>query len=203
MPASRAIAATVSGASPEMTFSSTPSSVEELHRVLRLRPQLLGEHDEAERPDARRGAPPSAASGAVVVPSASTRRPARDSRAARGREAVEPEQLRRAEHEAAAVEPHRAPAACATRTGTCASAVLGVPGYDAAIAASVELRLGRARREAREVALELRGAHTGRRLDADDPQRRLGERAGLVEAHDVDRGERLDGVELLRERAAP
>ncbi len=44
-------------------------------------------------------------------------------------------------------------------------------------------------------------ASAGRRDDLDQLQRAVGERAGLVEADGVDRGERLDRVQLLRERA--
>ena len=39
--------------------------------------------------------------------------------------------------------------------------------------------------------------------DVDDPQRGLGQGAGLVEADDIDGGERLDRVQLLRQRAPP
>jgi hypothetical protein len=40
-----------------------------------------------------------------------------------------------------------------------------------------------------------------RRHEADHPQRGLGQRAGLVGQHDVDRGQRLDRVELLGQHA--
>ena len=46
-----------------------------------------------------------------------------------------------------------------------------------------------------------RSVDTGRGHERHEPQRRLGQRAGLVDADRVDRRERLDRVQLLRERA--
>ena len=58
-------------------------------------------------------------------------------------------------------------------------------------------------RERAEACPQLVLVDAGSGEDLDDPQRRLGQRAGLVDAQRVDGGERLDRVELLRERAAP
>ena len=64
---------------------------------------------------------------------------------------------------------------------------------------------GVSRRLTRAVASEALAeelAVDSRRGDVvDDPQRRLGQRAGLVETDHVDGGKRLDCVQLLRERA--
>ena len=76
-PASRAIAPTVAGASPERTFSVDVLLGEEGDRLGRVRAQPLGEDDEAERPHVvrERRLRAAAASGASARPSASTRRP--------------------------------------------------------------------------------------------------------------------------------
>ena len=67
----------------------------------------------------------------------------------------------------------------------------------------VVLRDGRAGRVARERARQRRLRPRRRPAPAPTtPQRRLGQRAGLVGADDVHRGQRLDRVELLGEHAA-
>ena len=58
-------------------------------------------------------------------------------------------------------------------------------------------------REAAQCRLELVLADTRRPDELGDAQTRLGERAGLVEADDRGRCERLDRVELLRKRTVP
>ena len=97
MPASRAIAATVSGLSPEITRSSTPSRRKN-STVERASPRSSSAR--TTRPWAAR-----------PFPNASTRRPASRSAAARSPSASEVEELRRAEPPALALDRERAVAA--------------------------------------------------------------------------------------------
>ena len=80
--------------------------------------------------------------------------------------------------------------------GICSSTGSAAAGYAAAIASRVAVADARRRRVPAEVDGEI-----GRPDEVDHAERALGERAGLVEADQVDRGERLDRVQLLDERA--
>ena len=90
----------------------------------------------------------------------------------------------------------------ARRTARCPRPARRSPGTKAATASSVDVLPGRAGREAPERDRELPLVDPRGRHELDHPQGLLGERAGLVEADHVGRGERLDGVELLAEGAA-
>ncbi len=189
MPASRAIDATVSGLSPESTFSSTP---------------WLWNHStvacaSGRSRSARRTSPCAwgrSSSSRSAVPNASTRRPSPAARPASASEASQVEVLGRAEHVPDAVDPLGAVAV--PRRERHLLLDLGRVG-----GVGVRDRLERrvARRRGGRVAAELVGQRVGAD-EPDDAKRGLGERAGLVEADDVDRRERLDRVQLLDERAA-
>jgi len=192
MPASAAIAATVSGRSPEITFSSTPWA-EELDRLACVRPQPLGEDDEAERPRAL----------GIERP---VRRREREHPPAAPRLLLgllaRAEHLRRPEDVARSAEPKRAPAPLRRERHLLGDGLRLARPLDAD---RLERRVpGRcARGVARERLLELVLGHARRGREPDDPQSGLCQGARLVEADDVDRGQRFDRVQLLGQRAVP
>ena len=189
-----------------------PFGAEEGHRVGRVLAQALGEDDDAQREqrvrqrgvgrgwrERRAGGGerqhPPAGGGALGRARGGARR-RRRSRAA------PPERRARADRRPA---PARS-IAVATRTGPGPSA----PARRAVAAElrgvhGLERRVPRrgAGREAPERPRELVLPHPFGRYQLHDPQRRLGQRPGLVRAQDRHRSERLDRVELLREHAAP
>ncbi len=203
MPASAAIAATVSGASPEMTFSSTP----------------WARKNSTVAPASRRscsamttspsGARPAGGSSGSGSAGERRRRPEGEHPppAARlflhaGAELPEREALGRAEDEGRPAQDDRAPAA-ARGEGDVALRLLGrrLAGRCDRLERRVPARRGC--REAGQRGRELLVVHAGRRDELDHAEAALGEGAGLVEADDVDGGQRLDRVQLLHERPAP
>ena len=136
-PASRAIAPTVAGASPERTLSVDLLLDEERDRLGRVRPQPFGEHDEAERAHIARerrlgavvGSGASARpSGEHAAPASSPRRGARSasSGSAAAKRSGAPE------HEALVTQVERAPAPPGRERHLCddatARSTVGEPG---------------------------------------------------------------------------
>ena len=195
------------GASPERTFSSTSCSAKNATVSA-----AFGRSRSASttRPSAR------TSSGNAGSGPASERRvgaadrehapPARAPRRARARRA--PGRRRRsapARPARGARRPGRARSSAAARR-TAPAPTTRRPSTSAspasAIACSVRLREGALAAYPASALRQRRLVHARRGHEPDHPQRGLGQRAGLVGADDVDRGERLDRVQLLREHAA-
>ena len=211
MPASRAIAPTVAGLSPDTTFSPTSSAA----KNATVSPAFARSRSASTTTPSGRSGWGSGASGAAggsgasAAASASTRRPAAASSAARPRSAVVAvageQRLGRAEDEPLAVRARARSSAAARRTGPAPTAprAASSPASPASwTASSVALRDGELAANtpsdrASSSLVDLAGGH-----ELDDAQRRLGQRPGLVRAQHRDRRERLDRVELLREHAA-
>ncbi len=113
------------------------------------------------------------------------------------------EPLWRAQHETLVAQIERAPAPPGGEWHLPDDAAL-VDGRQPGVRDRLERRV--ARRGASGVACQLARerplVHAVGRHQANQTQRRLGQRAGLVGADNVHRGERLDRIELLREHAA-
>ena len=121
MPASRAIDATVSGRSPESTFSSTPCAANHSTVAARLRPQALGEDHQPLRTRAALGELGRRLRTRVpAAPPSPRRRPSPS-------EPVEVEVLGRAEDVADAADPLRAEAQ-RDENGICSSTGTGADG---------------------------------------------------------------------------
>ena len=116
---------------------------------------------------------------------------------------VGPHHLRRADHPAPLVaERRRAPLAGRRERDRAGAASSPGSANAAAIASSVPLRLSSAAERAERGRGLVLGV-TPERLDAVEHDRALGERAGLVEAHDVDARQALDRGQLLHQHLAP
>ena len=200
MPASRAIAATVSGASPEMTRSSTPSRRKNSTVSRASRAQLLGEDDEPERLQAGGGRRPARATrGVAERDHAAAAAPAR-ARVARARPSA---------------NSSGAPSTYARRRRVVSALQRRARGERHVVLGRSPPRPGprprspQRRVRAGELAAKRPSARAqlaARRSIAARRGRRAGgcvSVPGLVEAEHVDRGERLDRVQLLRQRAAP
>ena len=164
--------------------------------------QPLAEDDEAERAARSRAA--SSVVDAARARCRTRRRAGRDraSSSATACRLAEREELGCAEHVRRRRRAAPRSSAGATRTARPPAAPLRRPCCKSAIAASVAFRGRRARGESSERVCELAlvdavGGDERLHLDA-----RVRQRAGLVDADRVDRRERLDRVQLLRERAA-
>ena len=176
-------------------------SGEERDRLACVGPQALSEQDEAERLNVdwkmsarTRWCPESIGFGRAPTPVPRRRLP---------RALVQPatvgvsEPLGRPEHQFLVAEVERAPT-MPGRNGTCATTrrpgISARPAWQSPRASGCATARWRHKCELtrkRGLVLALR------RHQPDQPQRRLGERAGLVGTEDIDRGQRLDRVELL------
>ena len=206
-PASRAIAPTVAGASPERTFSSTSCSAKNAtvsaafgrsRSARTTRPSArtsagnggsrFGRRQRRRRRGrARAPAAPRSPRGALLDQlrvRARRSAPARRGRGARRRD--------RARSSAAGTR--TAPA----RHRPC----LGLRQAGVRDRLQGQVARGGARGVGRDRLRQLALVDSLRGDQADHAQRRLGQRAGLVGADDVHRGQRLDRVELLREHPA-
>ena len=200
MPASAATAATVSGRSPERTAIRRPARAgTRRSRARRCAAARRG----------RRGRASCAIAGGAprrrrrrAMPKATTRRPRPRLLVRERLQAAEREELGRAEHVRRLAELHRAPAAARReRHGRArllgdGGAVVGDRARASRSGSASSRRSVRARARARPRRRRRRGRD---RLDLEAGVR---QRAGLVDADRVDRRERLDRVQLLRERAA-
>ena len=207
MPASAAIAATVVGRVAGDDLQLDALRAEERHRRARVGAQLLREDDEPERRAGRPAARRASASSGRVGACRRRARAARPllSRRPRAPSSAEREAARARRGRSVVVAQASALQRAARRERHVSPRSLGAsPGCAAAIASSVAFRAGDAGRETAErAASSLVGPTPAAGSSVDDAQARLRQRAGLVEADDVDGGERLDRVQLLRERAAP
>ena len=166
-------------------------------------PQLLGQHRQAERAGIARRA-----RDRVDRAERLCRHTQRDDAPAAGRlsgssglERAEREQLRRAQDVAAVGQLNGAP------LPTTRERNLRLRGLAVAWKGRLErlqggVRARKRRSESSESARQGVLADTGGRSERGDAEACLGQGSGLVEADRVGRGERLDGVELLRQRAA-
>ena len=205
MPASAAIAATVAGASPEITRISTPCSSRNA-TVSRASGRSCSAR--TTRPSGRSPAGGgesgrAAASCAPPTAKASTRRPPpRLLACAHLEAALEGEVLGRAQHVRAPAHRQAAPSPPGGERHALAHGL-----RRSRVGRGDGLERGVAARRARRVApeqdrqLALVGVVGGDQVD--HPQAVLGERAGLVDADRVGRRQRLDRVELLAQRPPP
>ena len=204
MPTSRAIAAAVAEASPESTLTSTPwprrkeivsrtpgrscSASTTSPSISRSRRRKLGRLGSRQRPRCARAR----ARDALRLARSAPRLAASRAASARAR----PDRGSRS-------PARRRSSAGGWRTAPRPRASAGRAGLDAATASSVRLRTPALAAKAPR-ASRRRASSTARRgNDLDDPQRGIGERPRLVDADRVDRGQRLDRVELLGEHTAP
>ena len=206
MPASAAIAATVSGASPDSTFSSHALARKNATVSRASGRRRSPEDDEAEQLEVTRRGSVRAAGRRAARARRSCRARRRGGRsAARATAARRAGRARRAPaRRARSVAPssaQRRSSGAATRTERARRAASASAGK--AFRDAVERRVGA--RRARRVAAERVGQELARPLRARAPrrdaERGLGERAGLVEADHVGRRQRLDRVQLLGEGA--
>ena len=170
--------------------------------------QLLGEHHDAHRPQAARaaGRPGAGSSSGDVAGGERQHAPAGLGLLARARRrAARPsvEVLGRPQHVGAAAHADAAPAPARGERHAPLDRLGLAAARRPAIASSVEVLPGElaAKRPSEDRELPLVDALGGHQLD--HAEGLLGERAGLVEADHVGGRERLDGVELLAQRAAP
>jgi hypothetical protein len=176
--------------------------LEERDRVVGVRPEALRQDDDAEelQPSRRRSIHVRAAEGCV--------RACKPEHAAAGAHLLvdacgylaERQELGRPEDVRHATEPERAPAA-PRREGRLALRLPRRAMEPLADRAERPVPHPRARRELAEGEREPFLLDPGRRHDVDHAQLRLGQRARLVEANHIHRGQRLQGVELLCQRA--
>ncbi len=206
-PASRAIAAAVAGASPESTLSTT-SSLEKNATVSAAfgRSRSASTTRPSGRTSAGRDVSPRS-SGKRLLAASQRQHAAARRRLLRSalpqRLVCDRETLRRPEIQALAVEVQRAPAPARGERHLRLHA--GVGGLlQPCVVDGVERQVprGRTGREARQLVRERRAVGPRGRHERDHARLGLGERARLVRAHDIDRRERLDRVQLLREHAA-
>ena len=205
-PTRRATAATVSGWSPLMTLTSTPCSGEVRERRRRRLPDPVGQDHEGDRdepdPVARRSP-----IGASVRPRSTTRRPASACARAFASWASSPAASRAARR---ARRAPRSPWSRSRRRSTCGRTRTGRSRRRASPSGGVGEAL--ADREQGGVRVGFGGGERGERvavrpvlaeqLDLVDDESALGERAGLVDAQDVDAREHLDRRQLLHQHAA-
>ena len=141
MPASSAIEPTVRGGVAGEDDDLDALLEEEGDRLARLRPQLLGEHGEPERPQRRRaGVRIRRETRRRRSRTPTTRRPASWCAAAAAAELAEREQLGRAEHVADAAERLAAPAPAGEERDGLVDRLRGSRAARAAIASSVRFR---------------------------------------------------------------
>ena len=155
----------------------------------------------------RPGRRPAAAPRRGRARARAARRPPRARPAATSAGSAAREPLRRARARARSSPRSSALQRRRDENGTCATARRR-PSPPPSPASRDRLQRRVARRGARRVARRARAASVASSTpaagtSADHAQRRLGQRAGLVGADDVDRRERLDRVELLGEHPAP
>ena len=191
------------GASPDSTLISTILLAQERDRVADVWAQLLGEHDQAKRLAGRLAA-------------ARRGRPARGSARSREREhasslrlALLGDRLRsptgrrsgRAEIKGAGSAAGPRSSGAGWRRESRRAPAGRSAGYASAIACSVMLRAEALAASVASARCTPRSSRLVRRQHLDDAQRGLGQGSGLVDADRVDRRQRLDRVQLLRQHA--
>ena len=121
----------------------------------------------------------------------------------RRRERPEREELRARRARSGRRPAARRSTAAGTQRNRAPRGVARARGKAAAIAASVALRAGAAAAKRPSASSSSSGGDPVRRHQLDDAERGRGQRPGLVDADRVHGGERLDRVQLLRERPEP
>ena len=185
MPTSAATAATVAGRSPERIFSSTPWRWKKSTVARALGPQPLADDGETERRGRLRSR--GRRRGRLGVPSATTRRPDAASRPA-ARRAARARRARAPPRRSVPVSDAPRSSRGGTRTARSPTPARRGAGNRLRVASTVALRVGGAGAYPPTRASSRPRDPPGRERGG-GPELRRGERSGLVEADDVDRGE--------------